>query len=65
MLKQEAPWIRQVDHIHIIKCYDSWIEDGEFYVCLELCDKGDLGSLIKQVCSERLQHSCGVGCEAG
>jgi serine/threonine protein kinase len=49
----------QVDHIHIIKCYDSWIEDGEFYVCLELCDKGDLGSLIKQVCSKRLESTRG------
>lgn len=44
---REAKLLQKVDHVHIIKCYDSWIEDGEFYVCLELCDKGDLSNIIK------------------
>ena len=35
-------------HTHTHRCYDSWIEDGEFYVCLELCDKGDLSCIVKQ-----------------
>mmetsp|Transcript_66273 Transcript_66273/g.97015 ORF Transcript_66273/g.97015 Transcript_66273/m.97015 type:complete len:298 (+) Transcript_66273:107-1000(+) len=66
---REAKLLQKVDHIHIIKCYDSWIEDGEFYVCLELCDKGDLSNIIKrqqadgtslslaQVCSYSFQLS--------
>ncbi len=31
---------------------------GEFYVCLELCDKGDLASIVK------LQQSLGTPLEA-
>ena len=45
---REAKLLQKVDHVHIIKCYDSWIEEGEFYVCLELCDRGDLSVIIKK-----------------
>lgn len=37
----------KLDHPNIIKCYDSWIEHGEFYVSLELCEHGDLQKLIQ------------------
>ena len=37
----------KLDHPNIIKCYDSWIEHGEFYVSLELCEHGDLETLVQ------------------
>jgi NIMA (never in mitosis gene a)-related kinase len=44
---REAKLLQRLDHANIIKCYDSWIERGEFYVALELCQDGDLASVIK------------------
>eukprot|EP00281_Chroomonas_sp_CCMP1168_P027520 CAMPEP_0206241748 /NCGR_PEP_ID=MMETSP0047_2-20121206/16670_1 /ASSEMBLY_ACC=CAM_ASM_000192 /TAXON_ID=195065 /ORGANISM="Chroomonas mesostigmatica_cf, Strain CCMP1168" /LENGTH=288 /DNA_ID=CAMNT_0053666683 /DNA_START=1 /DNA_END=867 /DNA_ORIENTATION=- len=43
---REAKLLQKLDHPNIIKCYDSWIERGEFYVALELCTHGDLAGLI-------------------
>jgi len=44
---REAKLLQKVDHPNIIKCYDSWIENSEFYVALELCQSGDLAGLVK------------------
>ena len=33
---REAKMLQKVDHPNIIKCYDSWIENSEFYVALEV-----------------------------
>jgi len=45
---REAKLLQKVDNRHIIKCYDSWIEQGEFYICLELCTNGDLAGVIRE-----------------
>jgi serine/threonine protein kinase len=44
---REAKLLQKLDHPNIIKCYDSWIEHGEFYVSLELCEHGDLETLVQ------------------
>ena len=36
---REAKLLQKVDHPNIIKCYDSWIENSEFYVSLEVLDQ--------------------------
>eukprot|EP00288_Rhodomonas_lens_P017689 CAMPEP_0177706432 /NCGR_PEP_ID=MMETSP0484_2-20121128/9223_1 /TAXON_ID=354590 /ORGANISM="Rhodomonas lens, Strain RHODO" /LENGTH=372 /DNA_ID=CAMNT_0019217895 /DNA_START=149 /DNA_END=1269 /DNA_ORIENTATION=- len=51
---REAKMLQKVDHQNIIKCYDSWIERGEFYVCLELCSSGDLQEVLK---GQKAQHT--------
>ncbi|VDD92583.1 unnamed protein product [Enterobius vermicularis] len=37
----------KLDHVNIIKCYTSFIEDGQMYIVLELADGGDLNRLIR------------------
>lgn len=37
-----------MDHDHVVRYLDSFIEDGNLYIVMEWCDKGDLSVLMRR-----------------
>jgi NIMA (never in mitosis gene a)-related kinase len=45
-LKKEGELLKSVNHPNIIQFYESFIEDKNFYIVMEYCEKNDLNSYI-------------------
>lgn len=49
---KEVKLLESVDHPHIIKYYDSFIEENELMIAIEWAERGDLKKVIKRAQSE-------------
>lgn len=44
MLENEVRILKQLDHPHVLKCYDTYKTSSKFYIVTDLCKEGDLHS---------------------
>ena len=47
--KNEAIILKQLDCNYIVKYYESFEEDNNYFIVMEYCEKGDLGSYLSKL----------------
>lgn len=48
----EVKLLAAMDHPHVVRYFDSFIDDGNLYIVMEECDVGDLAGVIKKARSK-------------
>jgi serine/threonine protein kinase len=48
LLRQEVSILRSLDHPNIVKCYDFYEDDKDFYVVMEKLDGGEVFDKLTQ-----------------
>lgn len=43
--RKEAVLLKRLQHAHIVKYQDAWVEDNNLYIIMEYCSGGDLASV--------------------
>jgi len=47
-LEREVSLQSELDHPHIVRVYETILDDARFHICLELCQGGDLSAAIEE-----------------
>ena len=59
-LLREIDIMKKLNHPNIIKCYETFLLNGNYFLVLQYCNDGDLEKFMDKTCLTGLDHGLAV-----